>query len=162
MKFNGTIKVFHYNKDGELLYKNNAEFFNIGTEHLLKGYFQNVNIPDYFVIDLSSDTTLDETSSTFTAVAGSGYDSQVVNRSAVDMDVSFVTESGHSYWRTLTKVVSFDSLDTWTWARKVILSGVIGVTPFIIGYGDMVTAREMKAGDRFDVSIYLKPKLTST
>jgi len=159
--YEGIIKVFHYNKDGELLYKNNAEFFNIGTENLLKGYFQNVNAPDYFLIDLSNDVTLDETSSTFTAVAGSGYDSEVVNRNAVDMSVNFVTDGGNSFWRVLTKVVSFNADSTWSWARKVVLRGVAGVTPFLIGYGDLVTPREMKAGDRLDISIYLKPKLTS-
>ena len=99
------------------------------------------------------------TDTTFTPVAGSGYDTQTVNRNSTDMQVEFVTVGLDSYWRVLTKIISFNATGNWTVAKHVVIRGNSTGSFYLIGFGSLSVPRELKIGDRLDVSLLIKPKI---
>ncbi len=155
------IIVRHYNIDGKLIYKNSGQFVLSGYENLLKSFFNDVNTPSYFLIDLSTDSSLDINSSTFTPVVGSGYTPQIVNRNQNEIIISFKTDqvTHQNYWEAETKVVSFIAGSNWPTTNFVVMRGVTNNGTYMIGYGEFAIPRQLNYGDRLDTSIILRRKL---
>lgn len=161
MKTENIIKVKHYNKDGKLIYQNSGEFVLSGYEYLLKSFFNDVGTPSYFLIDLATDSTLNFESTSFTPVAGSGYNPAVVNRNTSEIIISFEENATTSdkYWKAETKVVSFIANGDWPTCNYVVLRGVTNNGSYMIGFGQFAVPRQLHYGDRLDTSIILHRKL---
>ena len=98
---------------------------------------------------LSTDTSIAETDTTFTEVAGTGYAQVSIARDAVDWTASF---SGGD-WIATSKNCVFTASGTWTTAKKLVFIATLNSVDTLIGYADLTADRTLVSGDTLTLTI---------
>jgi len=147
------VKVEHHNADGVLLYKNAAALINLGEESVMKSYFQAVATytPTNFKVNLATDASITETTTTYTAVSGTGYAEVAVAHDNVDWTATKPVDS----WIVTSKNCVFTAGGTWTVAKKIVLSATLNAVDVLVAYADLTGDRQLYSGDTLTCSLIM-------